>query len=221
MKIKETVLKNMSLKITALLIAITVWIVISGKERSYSERSFDVNVEYFNVSKNVVVRLDPGKVSVKIKGTSKIINKIIAEDFTLRIDLKGVNESRFLIKSGKDYLEFPQSVKKEDISIFPELISINIEEFITKEVPIRVIYKGRLKKGLRLIDRKVVPETVEIFGYKAKIENIKVLNCEERVNLSDLEESTVLKIPIEMSKEIIRIEGPAEVSVIITLEKTL
>lgn len=217
MKDKSIIFNNFGLKVTALFLAIFVWIIISGKERAYSERTLGINVEYFNESKDIVVRnVNPEKVRIKIKGTSKEINKIAPEDIKLKIDLKGTTESTKLNRFAKDYLEFPENITVE--SVYPQWIEITVEEYVSKEVPVRVYYKGRLKRHIRLIDRKITPEKIRIFGYKSQIQNINTIYGADSIDLSDITRSKVIKIPLKKEKEILKIEGSEEVEVSIVVE---
>ena len=107
MNFKQILFNNFGLKLTALVLAIFVWIMISGKERAYSEKTLEVNVEYINVAKNIDVRnVNPEKVRVKIKGTSKELTKISPEDFGLKIDLKGTIVATKMNRFVKDYLKY-------------------------------------------------------------------------------------------------------------------
>lgn len=217
MNIKDYVFNNFGLKLTALFLAIFVWIMISGKERAYSEKTIDVNIEYFNVSKNIDVRsVSPEKVRIKVKGTSKEINKISLEDFKLKIDLKGTNESAKINRFAKDYLDYPENVSIE--SVYPQWIEIAVEEFDSKDVSVRVIYKGRFKKGIKLVSRRIIPEKVRIFGYKSQIDKINTVYGAGNIDLSNIEESKTITIPLKKRKEILRFEDLDEVKVLIVVE---
>ena len=218
MKDNNIIFNNFGLKITAIFLAILVWIIISGKERAYSERTLAVNVEYFNETKEMFIRnVYPEKVRIKIKGTSKEINKVSPEDIKLKIDLKGITESTKLNRFAEDYLELPENINVE--SVYPQWIEITVEEYISKEVPVRIIYKGKLKKGIRLIRRKVTPDKIKIFGYKSQIQNINTVYAAENINLSEITENKTIKIPLKKGKEILKFEGSDEVEVSIVVER--
>lgn len=220
MKIKRIILNNSGLKITALFIAFGVWLIIAGQERSYLERSFEVNIEYFNVSKNIDVRnVRTEKVRIKLKGPSNELKGIDSENFKLRIDLAGINESTRLNLFSEDYLEFPKLPEGiKIVSIHPKMLEITVAEFMSKEVSVRVLYSGKLKKGIRLIERRVEPEKVTIFGYKSRIENITTVFAAGKIDLSEITESKAIKLPLKKSKEIIRFEKDDQVEIFIKIE---
>jgi len=79
---KHFLVKNLGLRIVALLMGIVVWAMITGKERSFSERTMEVSVEYFGVASNIHIRdVNPNKVQVQFRATSRQMEKIKAEDF--------------------------------------------------------------------------------------------------------------------------------------------
>jgi YbbR domain-containing protein len=219
MKIKKFITNNFGLKVTALCLAFFVWAMIAGKERSYSERILEVRVEYYNVSQNIdVSSVKPEKVRLTVKGTSKELKNITPEDFKIKIDLKDVTEGTRLNYYTEDYLQSPEGIRNMDVH--PRMIEITVKEFITREAAVRVRYKGRLKRGIRLIERRVVPEKVKIFGYKSQIGTITAIEGAEQINLSDIEGSRSFKISLKKQEEILRFEGTDAVDVFIVVENT-
>jgi YbbR domain-containing protein len=75
-----------------------------------------------------------------------------------------------------------------------------------------------MKRGVRLIDRRVVPEKVKIFGYKSQLDNITIIEGAEYVNLSEIEKSESIKVPLKKEKEILRFEDTDTVEVFIEVE---
>ncbi len=217
MNFKRLIFNNFGLKVTALFLALFVWVLISGKERSHSERSFDANVEYVNMAKNIDVRsVHPDKVRVTVRGTTKNLSRVTAEDFKIRIDLNNITAATYLSRSAEDYLEAPEGIQL--ISVYPRMIELTIKEFVTRELPVRIRYKGKLPQGVRLIERKVVPDKVRIFGYKSELDNITLLEGTEMVNLGELTDSRSIRIPLKKEKAILRFEDADTVDVIVNIE---
>ncbi|MEN8154282.1 MAG: CdaR family protein [Acidobacteriota bacterium] len=211
MNIKKIFFNNKGLKTSAFLLALFVWVMISGRERTYLERSFEINVENQNVSQMIDVHCRPAKVRVVIRGTSKEIGDITGEDLKLHLDLDNVNDStRFSIFT-EDYLKIPENI--EIVSINPKMIEVTVKEFYYKEVPVRVLYSGRMPKGVSLIERKIIPEKVRIFGYKSQIMNINTVFAVDKIDLSKVTENKTLTIPLDKGKGILRFEDSENVSI--------
>jgi len=216
MNIKQIIFNDFGLKLTALLLAIVVWVTISGEARTFSEKTFEVNVEIFNVSQNVDVRsVNPEKVRVKVKGISTAVNNLTSEDFKIKIDLIGTRKSTKLNRLAIDFLEFPEDVKIE--SVYPQWLEITVEEFISKEVPVRILYEGRLKQGISVLEKRVVPDTVRIFGYKSEIDGITEVLGDESINRATLTESQTFTIPLRKTQKILRFEDIDRVKVSIVV----
>lgn len=217
MNLKKLIFNNLSLKVVALLIALFVWVLITGKQRAYQQRSLDVNVEYFNISQNLDVRnVRPEKVRVVVKGAAKEITRLEPDSIRLSVDLAGISEGTRLSMFTEDYLVMPEKI--EIVSVHPRMIEIGIEEFMSREVPVRVLYKGKFPKGVRLIDRKVTPEKVRIFGYKSKILTIDTVYAQDSINLADITETATYKLPLKKIEEIIRFENHESVEVTVVVE---
>ncbi len=174
-------------------------------------------MEYFNVPKTIdVSSIKPDKVRLTVQGTTKELDKLKPEDLNIRIDLKDVTEGTRLNYFTEDYLQLPEGIQL--LEAHPRMIEITVKEFGTKEVLVRIRYKGKMKYGIRLIDRRVVPEKVKIFGYKSQLDNITTIEGAEYVNLSEIEESKSIKIPLKKEKEILRFEDTDTVEVFIGVE---
>jgi YbbR domain-containing protein len=218
MQIKNFIFKNLGLRFMALVLAVLVWAMIAGRERSYSEKTMDVNVEYYGIQENIDVRsVRPDKVRIKIRATSQDLNKITPEDFRIRINLQDVSEGIHNYWT-ENYLQFPEGM--EIMAIQQKMIEVTVKEFMTREVVARVRYKGKMKPGIRLVERRLVPEKVKIFGYKAQIADLEEVEAAEWVNLAEIRESTVIKIPLKKEAEILKFEDTDTIEVHITVENT-
>jgi YbbR domain-containing protein len=98
------------------------------------------------------------------------------------------------------------------------MIEITVKEFATLELPVKVHYKGSMKPGIKLLERRVVPEKVKILGYKSQITNIHEVEAVDWVDLSVIEADTVIKIPLKKEDEILKFEDTDKVEVYITVE---
>ncbi len=204
MNFRDIVMNNKGLKLTAFLLAVSVWIFISGRERTYLEKSFVINIENSNVSEMIDVQDRPDTVRIMVRGTAEEIGKISEKDFNISIDLNDVKNSTKLTIFTEDHLTFPEDV--EIISINPKIFEVIVREFYYKEVPVRILYTGRLPKGVALIERKINPDKVKIFGYKSEIKNINTVYGTGKINLSEITENSVISISLEKREEILRFE---------------
>ena len=215
-KLKKLFLNNWGLKTSALLLAVLVWAIISGQEKTYSEKTLKIPIEIINVSPNMeVVNLQPEEARVSLKGTANLISEIRPENMAIKIDLKNINESSKLNYFAEDYLEIPQGI--QIISIHPKMIEVYVEEFDTKEVPVKIRFRGQLKKPLKMKEAKVIPDRVTIIGYKSQLSNITVVLTEE-VNLDEIVESQKRKVALKQTRNILKFRDRRDVDLLLEIE---
>jgi len=215
-KLRNLIFNNLGLKAGALVLAVLVWAIISGRERTFSEKTLKIPVEVTHVSENVeVVNLRPEEVTVSLKGPSKFVAAVSAESNPIKIDLKSIKESSKLNYFAEDYLEIPKEVQL--VSIHPKMIEVYVEEFATREVPVKVRFRGRLPVQLRLRLAKVVPEQVTIMGYKSQINDIDVVLTEE-VDLGTVTHSEIRRIGLKQTRDILKFRDYRDVELQLEVE---
>jgi YbbR domain-containing protein len=215
-KIKKLVFNNLGLKTGALLLAILVWAIISGRERIFSEKTLKIPVEVVNVSENVeVVNLRPEEVTVSLKGASKFVAAVSPESNPIKIDLKNIKESSKLNYFAEDYLELPKGVQIDNIH--PKMIEVYVEEFATREVPVKIRFRGRLPANLLLKSAKVIPDRVTIMGYKSQINDIDVVMTDE-VDLDGIDKSQSRRLALKQTRDILKFRDHREVELQLEIE---
>jgi YbbR domain-containing protein len=215
-KLKKLFLNNWGLKTTALLLAVLVWAIISGREKTYSEKTLKIPIEIINVSANLeVVNLQPEEARVILKGSTNLIAKIRPESMAIKIDLKNISESSKLNYFAEDYLEIPADL--QIISLHPKMIEVFVEEFDAKEIPVKIHFRGQLKEPLKMKGFKVIPERVTIIGYKSQLSNITSVFTEE-VNLNEIESSQKRKVALKQTRNILKFRDRRDVDLLLEIE---
>jgi YbbR domain-containing protein len=215
-KLKKLIFNNVGLKCGALVLAILAWAIISGRERTFSEKTLKIPVEVFNVSDNVeVVNLRPEEVTVALKGASKFVAAVSPEANPIKIDLKNIKESSKLNYFAEDYLELPKGVLL--VSIHPKMIEVFVEEFAMREVPVKIRFRGRLPLNLKLTSAKVVPDRVTIMGYKSQINGIDVVLTDE-VDLDQVSTSQSRRLALKQTRDILKFRDHPDVELQLEIE---
>lgn len=215
-KLKKLFLNNLGLKTSALLLAVLIWAIISGQEKTYSEKTLKIPIEIINISPNLeVVSLQPEEARISLQGSANLIAKIRPENIAVKIDLKNISESSKLNYFVEDYLEIPQGI--QIISLHPKMIEIFVEEFDTKELPVKIRFRGQLKETLKLKEAKVIPDRVTIIGYKSQLGNITVVLTEE-VNLDEIGASQKRKVALKQTRNILKFRDRRDVDLVLEIE---
>jgi YbbR domain-containing protein len=215
-KLKKLFLNNWGLKASALLLAVLIWAIISGQEKTYSEKTLKIPIEIINVSPNLeVVNLQPEEAQVALKGSANLIAKIRPESMAIKLDLKNINESSKLNYFAEDYLEIPHGIQV--ISLHPKMIEVYVEEFDAKELPVKIRFRGHLQEPLKMKEAKVIPDRVTIIGYKSQLGNITEVLTEE-VNLDEIGASRKLKVALKQTRHILKFRDRRDVELLLEIE---
>lgn len=216
-KLRKLLANNLGLKASALALALLVWAVISGRERAYSEKTLKLPVEVVHVSENVEVsNLRPEEVTVSLKGASKFVAAVSPESHAIRIDLKNIKETSKLNYFAEDYLELPAGVQL--VSIHPKMIEVFVEEFVTREVPVRLQFRGRLPAHLRLRSARTVPDRVVVMGYRSRIDRIDFVRTEE-VDLEGIAAGVIRRLALKQTPDILKFRDHRDVELQLEIEE--
>jgi len=215
-KLRKLFLNNWGLKASALLLAVLVWAIISGREKAYSEQTLKIPIEIIHVSPNLeVVKIQPEEARILLKGSANVIAKTHPEKMAIKIDLKNISESGKLNYFAEDYLEIPAGI--QIISLRPKMIEVYVEEFEAKELPVKIRFRGQLQEALKLREYKVIPDRVTIIGYKSQLNGITVVFTEE-VDLDGIGASLTRTVALKQYKNILKFRDRRDVDVLLEIE---
>ena len=157
----KILLANWELKVLAVFAAVIFWVLVIGTENTFYIFPDEVQIKAFNISDNLVVAGDLGKVKLTLKMSNReVVKTLVADDFNAYVDLQGLSEGE---------LEIPVLVssKKPEVSVLkvePSKVSVNIENRSEKEVPLDYIVKGDPKEGFLVKEVKIDKENTVIKG---------------------------------------------------------
>ena len=217
MNIKKWLFNNLYLKLLALFIAFVVWAVVAGQAQTYSEKNLEIGVTYHGAPGHIDIReVQPAKVLLRVHGLSRLVESLDASSFSLNLDLKGVNRAGESAFFSEDHLKIPDNIEVRQIQ--PRIVRVISDEFSTREVPVRIVYKGRFPKGVRLIERRLSHERATIFGYLSQIIKIDRIEGEFSVNLEEIDRSKTIRVPLMKQDGVIRFEGVSAVDVVFVVD---
>lgn len=212
MSIKKLLFNNLHLKLLALLVALLIWAVVVGQARAFSTKNLEVGVTYHGVLQHIDVRdVQPAKVLVSVRGVSRLVENLDASSLTLSIDLRDVKRAGESAFFSEDYLKVPDGIEVRQIQ--PRIVRVISDEFSTREVPVRILYKGKFPNDVGLIERKVFPERVTLFGYLSQIIKIDRVEGEFAIDLDTIDRNKKIRVPLMKLDGVIRFEGASEVEV--------
>jgi YbbR domain-containing protein len=142
--IKEKILENWVLKITAIFLALILWLFIRGEPGTVTTVAATVNWE-LPVGMEISSDFPPATVQVMIRGTSQSLR--------CNIDLRNAEEGENTVTLNEDQIEATQGRRPEVIQVNPPQIVIMLEKTIQKTVPITVPVQDEVADGFEIYDK--------------------------------------------------------------------
>lgn len=143
------------------------------------ERFFSVPLRVQTESSLVPASSYPRMVRVSLRGEPNSIIPILEDDIEAYLDLTAVKtEGAYsaAVKIRKKGTAI--GVDPLEVTVDPMEISINMEEKLTKTVPISAQFRGSLESGYELSAYSLEPSSVEISGPRGLVETVRNLETE-------------------------------------------
>ncbi len=171
--LKNFLLKNWGLKLTSILIAFALWIMVRG---SIGEQVFTVPLTYNLPSGMVIVgERPPSFVDVTAQGYLAGLGSgqpIQSYD----LDLRSYGEGLQVIELTPDGVRLGPTSGLRVIRINPQVIRVVLEKLIEKKyIPVDVRYSGEPADGLELYKLTAMPDNIDISGPHSVVDPIQVL----------------------------------------------
>jgi len=197
---KNLITNNLGFKISAVLISVSLWFVVTS--RGQSEISLEVPVEFKNIPAGFeIVNFNTKSVNVTVKGRDIAVRNIKALDLRVFMDMGKAKKGAGSYYINKDDVKLPHAVTVVDIT--PSILNIRLDETFQKTVNIRPVITGRPETGFRVKSVTVEPDRINIKGIKAEIIKINELET-EAFDVSGLNKTVVQELNIDVSNTHVR-----------------
>ena len=159
---------NTATKFMALAVSILLWAMVhidSGAPAppttSYNTKSIEVKIQTygFDDSRYALTGISTDRVTLQVKGRRSDITTIFAEEYKVKLDLSSVKQP------GTHTLPLTYSLPRgvELVSMDPTMVTVTVEERMSKAVPVSIGTKGKFSPDYRLGSPvKIEPGTVEV-----------------------------------------------------------
>jgi YbbR domain-containing protein len=201
-----------------ILLAIIIWLfVVTGKEY---EMVFDLPIKIENLKPGKVVISElPSQAQVRLKGSGRsLIFLVLFANGEVKLDLTTINHSYDFHLTPK-MVKLPSALNTSVVEILkPETITIELDEIVFKELPVRLKVEVALKPGYILCDKiQSEPSTVRIEGPLSYVRTLRFIET-EKLTLPDLHNDLSKKIPLKSPDEHIKF-FPQKVTAKIAVDK--
>lgn len=191
---KNLIMSNLGLKISAVLISVFLWFVVTS--RGQAEFSLDVPVEFKNIPAAFeVVNYKTKSVNVTVKGQESAVRNIKALDIRVFIDMSNAKKGVGSYYINKDDVKLPYAITLVDIT--PSMLKVKLDETFEKTVKIKPVLTGQLETGYRVKVITAEPDKIKIYGIKSEILKIKELKA-EAFDITGLNKTVVQELNIDV-----------------------
>ncbi len=215
-------LNNYKLKLVILLVAIFIWFFVITENEF--EHVIDVPIAAVNISENkVLLNKLPNNAKVKIKGSGKdLIALSVSRGARLELDLSDVEKNKtFKLEPKNVILTRPTgSIITEEV-ITPDSITIILDDFKTKKIPIHPKIKLNLAPGHTTVGEiQITPDSVLISGPESLVNTIEKAFTQEDefIDLKFDIKKTILLAPLPFAGVAIDV---SQVDIFLNIQKLL
>lgn len=176
----QVLLENWALKLTAIFLALIVWLVVRGEPGA--ERVITIPLE-ISIPRNMeVVNNRPNAVDVTLRGFSA--SMWLIQPMSCNVDLRTAGEGEHIVPLTPENISLPRTAGLEIVGIRPARVAINLERTISKQVPTSVATSGDPASGYDVYSKSANPPAVLVSGPRSHVVDIKEVSTES-VPLSD------------------------------------
>lgn len=164
MAARPALLRNLGLKIVALVIALMVWFVLSAERRErISERSYRIALSVVNIPAGTIIASPvPGAVDIRVRGPFTALRQVDADKLEAVIDLQGSSKGERIYRLAPEDINITPDV--EVIAIVPGEVRIVLDSVSEKILPIVANVTGSPAAGFAVSDVSVEPRTARVTG---------------------------------------------------------
>ncbi len=210
--IKEYVLENWTLKATALLLSLILWLFVRGEPGP--ERVVAVPLEVQVPSHMEITNERPTTVEITMRGAA-FSNMWFNQPLpTCIVDLQGAKEGEHVVTLAPDDVRIPKGSGIEVLQVNPARVTLVLEQTISKEVPVVVPVKGEPPRGFEIYGRYAKPPSVILTGPRTHIESIHEVPT-EAVSVNGQKQSTRFYVSLNIKDNAVRtsVATPLQVDV--------
>lgn len=184
MVLKKSGSSRFTLRLLSVVISLILWVYVSNSEQMVIDKS--IPLEVITPSNLSLLTPLPKEIIYSLKGPRAIVRLLSERDEKIIIDLR----NQVITPNHKHFFSFKQSdidlplgvhVQK----ILPGNVELSFDEKIKKSVPVNLQYAGKLNDNYKIIQAKITPTHIDLYGPKRELANLKEV-VTNPINLSNL-----------------------------------
>lgn len=199
--LRSAIFDNGSIKIVALVLAITVFILVNTGDAVIN---VSVPIMYTMPEDRVLVSQPVKEVRLAISGSWRRIKRFHEREIgDIHIDLRKADAGEYVLN--KSMFKLPPGIKL--VSWDPRSIRLEFEKRVTESVPVVVPTEGKPIKGYTVSSITTVPSQVTIRGAKSAVKRTESVFA-TKVSLNGRRESFTQEVSLITTERFVDIEQP-------------
>lgn len=209
------IFENITLKLVALGLAIIIWFMVVGEQKS--EVRLTVPVELRNLPTDLEIVKSISQVEVTLRGFSSFVKRLTPADIEVYVDLSNVVRGINSFVLSADEIRVPVGATVTQVS--PSQLDVFLDATTTRSLPVETLTRGKPADGYVVSDISVKPNAILVTGAESSLKNLAKIDTEP-INLDNLTESIARKVKVKFSDATLRLAKKEEdtVEVAITIE---
>ncbi len=195
--VKEYLLENWSLKATAFLLALILWLFVRGEPSQ--ERGLAVPLEVLVPRNMEIANERPTSAEITYRGPA--FSNIGSASCV--IDLRAAKEGKQTITLTPDNVRMPKGLGIEILQVNPARVALVLEQTVSKELPIVVPIRGEPAQGFEVYGKISKPASIIASGPRSHIDPIKEASTDP-VSVGGLKQSTRVFANLNLGDNVIR-----------------
>lgn len=190
---KKLLLENLALKVSAVLIAVLLWLFVTWKGQS--EMTIDVPLEFKDVPAGIgIVSVSARSANVTVKGQDRIMKSLRPSDIRVLVDMGKAKKGEGIFHINKDDVKLPYAMTVT--SIDPSTIRVKLDETVTKVVPVKPSITGVPEAGFHIKVIDVEPKNIAIQGLRSEVRKINEIGT-DAMDISGAKTSQIQEVNID------------------------
>jgi len=214
-------LSKMTSVMLAIVLAIIIWATAIRANDPEDTSTLEIPIEVVGTPPDAeLVSRPPDVIRLTIQGPASTLENVSPDDYQAIIDLSDVpygdTTVQIQLYGDVDLVEV--------VSWFPEDSIIEMEQIVTREIPIIFQIRGEVARGHRIGEERIEPESVQITGPAPRVDQISegrviVFLDDAREDITERRRPTFYDSQGNVASVVGLTVDPAEVEVIIPVEE--
>jgi len=190
---KNILTKNIWLKLTSLVLAITLWffVILSGR----SGIILDVPLMYDNIPPGLEVVDFPKTVSIHVEGQEQILKNLKQNEISAVVDLQDAKTGRNFYTLTPENFNLPRTI--EITNVDPQTIGLTIEKEFKKTVSVQPAIEGLPERGFVIMEIRVDPDILVLEGPRSIVSKIYSVKTES-IDINGLNRDLLYKAKLNL-----------------------